>query len=117
MQFTAEFVGSNYGAFASDHRVLVEASMRYAKAVGLDQVSCISNHYRETQEFGGVVRWLRAAVGVPEGALSPIPRAALEEAKPRSTVAGFWIGSLWTSSRGQIGLTMTPMGFSDTTCT
>ena len=36
-----------------------------------------------------MVRLLGTTVGVPEGALSPIPRAALEDAKPRSAVAAF----------------------------
>ena len=30
MQFAAEHIGSNYGAFASDYRVLVEANRRCA---------------------------------------------------------------------------------------
>ena len=43
MQWAAEFIGSNYGAFASDHRVLVGANLACAAALGLDQVSCISD--------------------------------------------------------------------------
>ncbi|MFP4203470.1 MAG: hypothetical protein ACLFS4_03965, partial [Opitutales bacterium] len=34
MQFAAEYIGSNYGAFASDHRVLVEANIRCAEDFG-----------------------------------------------------------------------------------
>lgn len=62
MQFAAEWIGSNYGAFASDHRVLVEANARCAAEFGMDQVSCISDPYRETQGFGGQVEYLRDAV-------------------------------------------------------
>jgi len=30
MQYAAEYIGSNYGAFASDHKVLVESNRRCA---------------------------------------------------------------------------------------
>ena len=52
MQFAAESIGSNYGAFASDYRVLVEANLHCAEVFGMDQVSGISDPYRETQGFG-----------------------------------------------------------------
>ncbi len=52
MRFAAEYIGSNYGAFASDHKVLVEANMRCAEDFGMDQLSCISDPYRETAGFG-----------------------------------------------------------------
>lgn len=38
MQFAAEYIGSNYGAFASDHRVLVEANLRCAEQFGFDHM-------------------------------------------------------------------------------
>jgi hypothetical protein len=41
MQFAAEYIGSNYGAFASDHRLLVEANLRYAQDFGIDQINAI----------------------------------------------------------------------------
>lgn len=68
MQFAAEFIGSNYGAFASDHRVLVEANIRCAEEFGFDQLSCISDPYRETAGFGGLIKYHEH--GVPE-CLSP----------------------------------------------
>ena len=37
MQYAAEYIGSDYAAFASDHRVLVEANARCATAFGIDQ--------------------------------------------------------------------------------
>ena len=61
MQFAAEFIGSNYGAFASDYRVLVEANQRCAEHFGFDQVSAISDPYRETQGFGAEIEF------VPDG--------------------------------------------------
>ncbi len=63
MQFAAEYIGSNYGAFASDHRVLVEANFACARDFGMDQLSVISDPYRETHGFGGQVQYV--ADGVP----------------------------------------------------
>lgn len=57
MQFAAEYIGSNYWAFASDHRVLVEANLKCAEDFGLDQVSTISDPYRETAGFGAEIRF------------------------------------------------------------
>ncbi len=70
MQFAAEYIGSNYGAFASDHRVLVEANLRCAADFGLDQVSTISDPYRETSGFGAEIRYHRD--GVPECVRPPL---------------------------------------------
>ena len=63
MQYAAEFIGSNYGAFASDHEVMVEANIVCAEHFGFDQVSSISDPYRETEGFGGSVEYL--VDGVP----------------------------------------------------
>jgi MtaA/CmuA family methyltransferase len=61
MQFAAEHIGSDYGRFAADHRVLVAANRRCAEDFGIDQLSCISDPYRETHGFGGTVTF------VPDG--------------------------------------------------
>ena len=63
MQFAAEYIGSNYGAFASDYRVLVEANRACAEDFGMDQVSVISDPYRETQGFGAGIEYV--SDGVP----------------------------------------------------
>ena len=55
MQFAAEHIGSNYAAFASDWRVLVEANLRCREEFGFDQVSAISDPYREAQGFGAEI--------------------------------------------------------------
>ncbi len=55
MQYAAEYIGSNYGAFASDYRILVEANIRCAEDFGFDQLSCISDPYRETAGLGGEI--------------------------------------------------------------
>ena len=62
MQYAAEFIGSNYGAFAADYRVLVEANEACAGRFDFDQLSCISDPYRETQAFGGEVTFVRDGV-------------------------------------------------------
>jgi len=58
MQFAAEYIGSDYAAFASDHRVLVEANLKCAQDFGIDQLSCISDPYRETHGFGGQITYV-----------------------------------------------------------
>lgn len=62
MQFAAEYIGSDYGAFASDYKVLVESNIRCAEDFGMDQVSCISDPYRETQGFGGLITYVKDGV-------------------------------------------------------
>jgi MtaA/CmuA family methyltransferase len=57
MQFAAEYIGSDYAAFASDHRVLVEANARCATELGIDQLSCISDPFRETHGFGAAIEY------------------------------------------------------------
>ncbi|MFP4378929.1 MAG: uroporphyrinogen decarboxylase family protein [Candidatus Sumerlaeia bacterium] len=73
MQFAAEYIGSNYGKLASDYRTLVQANVACAKDFGFDQLSLISDPYRETQGFGGKVEY------IPDG----VPRctAPLENSK------------------------------------
>lgn len=59
MQYAAEYIGSNYGEFASDYKVLVKANEQCAKDFGVDQLSCISDPYRETQGFGSEVTYVK----------------------------------------------------------
>ena len=80
MQFAAEYIGSNYGAFASDHRVLAEANFRCAADFGMDQLSVISDPYRETSGFGGQVQYVRD--GVPR-----CPHPPLEDSKDLGKLA------------------------------
>lgn len=61
MQYAAEYIGSNYGAFAADHQVLVEANLRCISDFDFDQVSAISDPYRETQGFGAEIVFVRDA--------------------------------------------------------
>lgn len=59
MQFAAEYIGADYAAFAADYRVLVEANEVCARDFGFDQLSCISDPYRETQGFGSTIEFMR----------------------------------------------------------
>lgn len=63
MQFAAEYIGSNYGAFASDYKVLVDANLRCLDDFGLDLLGLISDPYRETQAFGAKIQYV--SNGVP----------------------------------------------------
>jgi len=96
MQFAAEHIGSNYGAFASDHRVLVEANLRCAEDFGFDQLSAISDPYRETAGFGAPIEFRRDGVPIclkpplednPD--LSRLPRPdPMKEARMRDRIDG-----------------------------
>ena len=70
MQFAAEYIGSNYAAFASDYRVLVDSNMRCAHDFGFDQLSAISDPYRETQGFGADIEY--QTNGVPKCLVPPL---------------------------------------------
>lgn len=70
MQFAAEHIGSNYGAFASDYRILVEANIRCAEEFGIDQLNTMSDPYRETAGFGAPIEFPRD--GVPICAKPPL---------------------------------------------
>ena len=62
MQYAAEFIGSNYGEFASDHQVLVDANLVSARHFGIDQMNTMSDPYRETQGFGAKILYERDMV-------------------------------------------------------
>lgn len=61
MYFAANFIGKNYGEFASDFNVLVEANLRCMDEFGLDMLGLISDPYRETSAFGAKIQY------VPDG--------------------------------------------------
>lgn len=59
MQLAAEFIWSDYGRFASDYKILVKSNEECAKYFGIDQLSCISDPYRETHGFGSEVKYVK----------------------------------------------------------
>jgi MtaA/CmuA family methyltransferase len=58
MQFAAEYIGSTYADFAADYKILTRANVICAHEFGIDQLSCISDPYRETQGFGGKITYV-----------------------------------------------------------
>jgi MtaA/CmuA family methyltransferase len=81
MQFAAEYIGSNYGAFASDYRVLTEANLACNRAFGIDQLNTMSDPYRETQGFGATIVYPPNMV--PYCEKHPLEDALLPERLPR----------------------------------
>ncbi len=63
MQFAAEYIGKNYGQFASDYNVLVESNLRCMDDFDLDMLGLISDPYRETSAFGAKIKYV--SDGVP----------------------------------------------------
>ncbi len=88
MAFAAKFIGAHYAQFASDYRVLVEANLRCADYFGFDQVSAISDPYRETEGFGARIEYVED--GVPRCVEPPLANhpdlANLKDAQPEHSV-------------------------------
>lgn len=58
MQFAAEYIGKNYGQFASDYKVLTEANLRCMDDFDFDMLGLISDPYRETSAFGAKMQFI-----------------------------------------------------------
>ncbi|MCK5740423.1 hypothetical protein KAH55_14635 [bacterium] len=58
MQYAAEYIGSNYAAFASDYRTMVAANIQCVHDFGIDQLNTMSDPYRETQGYGAEIIYL-----------------------------------------------------------
>ncbi|MDP2999526.1 MAG: uroporphyrinogen decarboxylase family protein [Bryobacterales bacterium] len=57
MMFAADQIGVKYGAYARDHRVLVEAQIHTARKFGFDYVSAISDPAREAADLGATIEY------------------------------------------------------------
>ena len=55
MQFAARHIRAPYSRYATDYRVLVEGTLRCWEDYGFDQVSVISDPFRETADLGANV--------------------------------------------------------------
>ena len=62
MRYAAEFIGSNYGEFARDYRILTQSNIECARFFGIDQMNTMSDPYRETQGYGAEVIYERDTV-------------------------------------------------------
>lgn len=70
MAFAARYIDSTYASFASDFKTLVKANIRCAREIGFDQVSAISDPYRETEGFGAEIEYVTD--GVPRCLKPPL---------------------------------------------
>jgi uroporphyrinogen decarboxylase len=66
MHFAARYAGYSYGAFASDHKALVESNLRCLEDFDADAVGLISDPYRETAAFGARISFPEENVPVCE---------------------------------------------------
>jgi MtaA/CmuA family methyltransferase len=57
MMFAADRLGVKYGAYAADHRRLVECQMHVAEEFDFDYVSCISDPAREAADCGAAIHY------------------------------------------------------------
>jgi MtaA/CmuA family methyltransferase len=89
MHFAARYIGSNYGLFASDYRVLAEANLRCLQDFDMDMMSLISDPYRETSAFGAGIEF------IPHG----VPRCLEEIVKTLEDVENLKIPDVYRSER------------------
>ena len=69
MSWAAGFIGHTYRDYYLDDDVLVEAQLAVAKAFNLDQVSAISDPWREASAYGMEFDYPEQGVGRPKGLL------------------------------------------------
>jgi MtaA/CmuA family methyltransferase len=67
MHFAAKHGNTDYAAFASDYRSLVEANLIMLDRFDMDMISLISDPYRETQAFGARISFPRDTVPICHG--------------------------------------------------
>lgn len=84
MGWAAQYIGRSYRDYYLDHRVLVQAHRAVAERFNLDQVSAISDPWREAEAFGAKLEYPENGVGIPvEG------RHLLEEAADVANLQSF----------------------------
>lgn len=69
MAWAAHLIGRSYRDYQLDYRVLVEAQTRSAEILGIDQVSAISDPWREADAMGAKLIYPTEGVGQPQGHL------------------------------------------------
>ena len=57
MMFAGDQIGAQYGPYARDHRIMVEAQLRTAERFDLDYVSVISDPAREAADCGATIQF------------------------------------------------------------
>lgn len=58
MAWAAEYAGHTYGAFQKDHRALVDSLLRVQERFQFDQLTTLSDPYRETADYGASVTFV-----------------------------------------------------------
>jgi MtaA/CmuA family methyltransferase len=74
MAWAAHYVGHSYRDFYLDGDVLVEAQLAVTRAFGADQISAISDPWRESSAYGMAFDYPENGVGMPKGRLLTSPR-------------------------------------------
>lgn len=69
MAWAAHLIGESYRAYQLDWRVLVKAHIAAAELLGIDQVSSISDPWREADALGAKLTYPEEGVGQPHGHL------------------------------------------------
>jgi MtaA/CmuA family methyltransferase len=83
MAWAAHFVGASYRDYYLDGDVLVRAQLAVVKEFDLDQISAISDPWREASDFGMQFDWPEQGVGKPRRYLLQTPED-IEKLKPVS---------------------------------
>ena len=73
MAWAAHYIGRTYRDFYLDGDVMVEAHLAMARDFGVDQVSVISDPWREASAYGMAFDWPEEGVGIPRGGLLETP--------------------------------------------
>jgi len=69
MAWSANFIGQTYRDYYLDGDVLVDAQLAVTKAFGIDQISAISDPWREAAAYGMEFEYPEEGVGKPSGIL------------------------------------------------
>ncbi len=81
MARAAHFIGRTYRDFYLDGEVLVEAQLAVVKAFNIDQISAISDPWREASAYGMQFDYPEQGVGKPKGLLINAPED-IDKIKP-----------------------------------
>jgi MtaA/CmuA family methyltransferase len=77
MAWAAHNIGRTYRDYYLDHRVLLQAQLALADLLPIDQVSVISDPFRESTGFGAEFDWPAEGVGVPRHPLPLVRESTL----------------------------------------
>jgi uroporphyrinogen-III decarboxylase len=76
MAWASHYVGHSYRDYYLDGDVLVEAQLAVTRDFGLDQVSAISDPWREASAYGVEFDYPEEGVGIPRDTLLKSPQEA-----------------------------------------